>query len=560
MTSEKTFFSYSRNDSDFVLKLATNLRDAGVNIWLDQLDIPAGKRWDTEIEKALENSQIQLVILSPSAVVSQNCMDEVSYALEKNMRVIPILLKECQIPFRLRRVHYIDFTADFESAFNKLLKAFDPDTTPASFATTQGLTDQDFKLKGEKEEILWNKVTQSKSEELSKKYLDEYPAGKYAKEAKQNIKKFKKERRKSSYIKDKKGNLLREKRSLVKRTLTGLIIASIVLSVIIVIYLNTESEQNITGENIYALEEQIWNEAVSANSISAYESYLGKFPDGKFSKDAKTKIKIFIDSRKNDWIAFSSDVNGVRQIYIMKADGSEQTCLTNDKSDNFLPFWSADGNQILFSSNRKGNWEIYIMNSDGGKERRLTDDNFDNFNPSLSPDGSRIAFDSDRNGSVEIYVMNADGSEINRITNYQFMNHQPSWSPDGKWITFSSNRDGNWEIYFMMANGSKQNRLTNNSLQDVEPSWSPNGSQIAFSSNRDGKWEIYIMNTDGSNQTRLTNNKYGNFRPSWSPDGSRIAFSSNHNSNWEIYIMNIDGSDVKRLIEGRNPTWAKLGK
>jgi len=41
MPLEKTFFSYSRADSEFVLKLATDLRNAGIDIWLDQLDIPA---------------------------------------------------------------------------------------------------------------------------------------------------------------------------------------------------------------------------------------------------------------------------------------------------------------------------------------------------------------------------------------------------------------------------------------------------------------------------------------------------------------------------------------
>ena len=42
MPDEPIFFSYSRTDSEFVLKLAKDLRKAGANIWLDQLDIKAG--------------------------------------------------------------------------------------------------------------------------------------------------------------------------------------------------------------------------------------------------------------------------------------------------------------------------------------------------------------------------------------------------------------------------------------------------------------------------------------------------------------------------------------
>jgi len=48
MQHADTFFSYARDDSEFVLKLATELREQGINLWLDQLDIEAGERWDLE--------------------------------------------------------------------------------------------------------------------------------------------------------------------------------------------------------------------------------------------------------------------------------------------------------------------------------------------------------------------------------------------------------------------------------------------------------------------------------------------------------------------------------
>ena len=75
------FFSYSRTDAEFVLKLASDLCSAGVDLWLDQLDISPGDRWDLAVEKALEASRCIVVILSPASVDSQNVRDEVSYAL-----------------------------------------------------------------------------------------------------------------------------------------------------------------------------------------------------------------------------------------------------------------------------------------------------------------------------------------------------------------------------------------------------------------------------------------------------------------------------------------------
>src|ERR1700683_5123953 len=45
------FFSYSRHDSEFALKLAKDLRQHGAAVWLDQLDINPGERWDSTVEQ-----------------------------------------------------------------------------------------------------------------------------------------------------------------------------------------------------------------------------------------------------------------------------------------------------------------------------------------------------------------------------------------------------------------------------------------------------------------------------------------------------------------------------
>jgi TIR domain len=115
------FFSYSRDDSDFALRLAKDLRAAGSIVWLDQLDIHAGERWDRSVENALNECPRMLVILSPSSVASNNVMDEVSFALEEKKTVIPILYRDCKIPFRLRRVQYIDCRSDYDRGLRELV-------------------------------------------------------------------------------------------------------------------------------------------------------------------------------------------------------------------------------------------------------------------------------------------------------------------------------------------------------------------------------------------------------------------------------------------------------
>lgn len=72
-------------------------------------------------------------------------------------------------------------------------------------------------------------------------------------------------------------------------------------------------------------------------------------------------------------IAFQSDRDGDKEIYVMNGDGSGLINLTDNLADDDAPFWSPDGTQITFSSERDGNAEIYAMNADGSGQMRLTD-------------------------------------------------------------------------------------------------------------------------------------------------------------------------------------------
>lgn len=107
---QHTFISYSRSNMDFALRLARELKGAGFPIWVDQMDIPVGARWDDELEIALDTCGIFLVILTPASIASSNVKDEIGYAIDNGKRILPVLLEKCNVPLRLRRFQHIDFT------------------------------------------------------------------------------------------------------------------------------------------------------------------------------------------------------------------------------------------------------------------------------------------------------------------------------------------------------------------------------------------------------------------------------------------------------------------
>jgi Tol biopolymer transport system component len=151
--------------------------------------------------------------------------------------------------------------------------------------------------------------------------------------------------------------------------------------------------------------------------------------DPRWSPDG-TKI-VFVSG---DIFDYSS-----REIYVINADGSNVQRLTNNPTGEADPRWSPDGTKIAFVRRRVGtpqcpsgafcSNEIYVMNANGTNQTRLTDSPAGDFSPIFSPDSTKIAFISHRDGNSEIYVMNADGSNQTRLTNStaEVYNSQLDW-------------------------------------------------------------------------------------------------------------------------------------
>jgi len=81
------FFCYSRDDSDFALRLAEDLKVAGANVWIGELDTGGGEDWSMAIEAAMAECRSMIVVLSSSSVASKHVRAEYLFAFDAGKKL-----------------------------------------------------------------------------------------------------------------------------------------------------------------------------------------------------------------------------------------------------------------------------------------------------------------------------------------------------------------------------------------------------------------------------------------------------------------------------------------
>jgi Tol biopolymer transport system component len=328
-------------------------------------------------------------------------------------------------------------------------------------------------------------------------------------------------------------------------------------------------------------------------------------------------------SPDGQWIAYSGDGSGNRDIYLKSVGGQNPLNLTSDSpADDDQPAFSADGQRIAFWSSRDGGG-IFVMGRTGEAVRRVTRGGF---KPSWSPDGAELAYVTENvelnpqnpNTRSQLWIVGVDTGEPRRLDVLDAV--LPSWSPHGHRIAYTGRLGelAQTNIWTVSARGGEPVAVTKDVATDWYPAWSPEGDYLYFASDRGGSmnlWRIPIdeesgvpqgdpepittpatalahisVATDGGSiaysstlitaniQTHSLDPELGQMigTPTWittgsrlwsspdpSPDGQRVAFYSLAQPQGNIHLANVDGSGL-RLVTGdsaidRVPRWSPNG-
>jgi hypothetical protein len=114
------FISYSRKDFYFAESLAFHLAERGIANWLDANHLAPGGEWSEEIDRALDEAQTVIVVVTPASVRSEYVRREWKRAHAQGDRLILALFRSCKLPPELQHARVVDFRGAFRPALQRL--------------------------------------------------------------------------------------------------------------------------------------------------------------------------------------------------------------------------------------------------------------------------------------------------------------------------------------------------------------------------------------------------------------------------------------------------------
>ena len=258
-----------------------------------------------------------------------------------------------------------------------------------------------------------------------------------------------------------------------------------------------------------------------------------------------------VDGPPADEVAYSPAfaTTGSAMFYHAESDGSSSlmradtdsggailkiTSVSDGRANNFHARPSPDGTRIAFDSDRDGVRAVYVADATGRNVRKVSGDGFAAV-PSWSPDGRRLAFVRAEPGKPQVWNLwtaDLESGQAERLTSHA--DGQPwggSWFPDGRRIAYSH---GDNLIVLNVETGAKRAYSSPKAGQLLRtPTVSPDGRRIIFQIHRDGAWLLDLK--DGSMRKVLTDPSAEQY--TWAPDGRRVAYHSRQSGEWGVWLM-----------------------
>jgi Tol biopolymer transport system component len=168
-------------------------------------------------------------------------------------------------------------------------------------------------------------------------------------------------------------------------------------------------------------------------------------------------------------------------VWVLDVARGNATRVTTERSDEFNPVWTPDGEKLFYVSDRHGYYDVYSRPASGGPEEVVLQTKWDKQITDLTRDGSSLLFHGHPSGHGEdLWLAPLAGSkEPKPLTRTpEFAELSARTSPDGRWMAFTSNESGHNEIY-VQAFPSGQKKLASEG-GGAHPVWRRDGKELFY--------------------------------------------------------------------------------
>jgi Tol biopolymer transport system component len=270
-------------------------------------------------------------------------------------------------------------------------------------------------------------------------------------------------------------------------------------------------------------------------------------------------------SPNGDRLAFISDRDGYRSVYVMNVETKETEKIAQGENDvDFEELhlitpaisWSPDGRTVSIAVKSRGRDAVYLIDVVDGGKQKITFDLDAIYSVDWSPDGTKLAFEGIKGEQSDIFVYDIASKELTNITSDIFSDVDPNWAPDSRTIYFVSDRRDNpvrtrqatnfrvaeydYEARDIFAIDSRSLELRRITTSDEVGEKSPvlgTDGRLLFISDMNGIDNVYVLDSAGAHPRPLTNSISGIDQLSLTRDGSRMVFTTWNTNGYDIFMM-----------------------
>ena len=275
-------------------------------------------------------------------------------------------------------------------------------------------------------------------------------------------------------------------------------------------------------------------------------------------------------SRDGRSLAYTAEVNGIRQVFVRDLNSPTAAQITNATADCSNPLWLPDDTMILYLSPGTAGMGLYSIGATGGSPQ-LVQPNVSAF--TIAPQGKSLAFlreDPSGNPPLSLWTMDRQGGTPRKVETAPFASaHYESgylaFSPDGNKLgTWLGRWDGGSEFWVLPWPSGQPEKSFSFVAGTYPFSWMPDNRHLVFGGVVPGSMgaDLQMVDTRSGGTRHLTAQVKDATQASVSPDGRSIAFSASE-ADFDIFSVPLNGGAPRALLTTSrselDPAWSPSG-